>query len=472
MQASKSWILAISTTFVGGPVILALSPIDWWGFVVPVVMASPLIFVDLFRWGRGIYDTFDPAGLFAIIGTYHFIVAPLIHASTGYWARWLPEVDWLSSLALLCWLNLLGLILYRLSFSASRFNSGYTSPRPALTPSACRGAALGLAVATVVHFLSILHLGGISGYIRAIETRQEGSLDGFGSVFAVSESAPFLASIVYVARRQGKDIRGQELLIFFLALSMLSLVFGGARGSRNTFLWPLVFAAVLVHRYLRTIPRQFVVIGIAFLVGFSYVYGFYKSTGTEILSAVQEAGNREQLEASTARTAESLLVDDLARIGIQAWLVGRYLDKDVDFDPVFGETYIGAATLPLAGRLIDAPARTKLEVGSEIRYGPRAAEVGLRSTRVYGAAGEALLNFGLLGIPMAYFLLGPSVQFLRRAGSRGGPVLAPLATVSVIYLFLNDSDNLVFFLVKFGLFPAVVLWLATRVHHKAGVGRL
>jgi hypothetical protein len=88
------------------------------------------------------------------------------------------------------------------------------------------------------------------------------------------------------------------------------------------------------------------------------------------------------------------------------------------------------------------------------------------STRVYGLAGEGMLNFGPMVVPVLYGLFGILVAWIGRNISSLHPgdarfFLVPLVVYLAFNVVLVDSDNLVFDFVKTGLLPTLLLWWCT-----------
>src|SRR5262249_45381155 len=89
------------------------------------------------------------------------------------------------------------------------------------------------------------------------------------------------------------------------------------------------------------------------------------------------------------------------------------------------------------------------------------------STRVYGLAGETLLNFGPIAVPFAFVPWGLVVACLRRAATGWQPrdarfLLYPLLVAFALCMLFQDVDNLLFFLIKNGTVPLLVVWFALQ----------
>jgi hypothetical protein len=168
------------------------------------------------------------------------------------------------------------------------------------------------------------------------------------------------------------------------------------------------------------------------------------------------------------RTFEGLVLGDLARADVHAFLLYRLSRADRDYAYAWGRTYLGTAAL-LVPRWIwpDRPP-TKVREGTEAQFGVGSYDPDRwASSKVYGLAGEAMLNFGPLAVAIAYLVFGAIVGRLQRFHARlrhGDPrrLVYPFALNLCFSALLGDSDNLLFMFVKDGLVPLSVVWFATR----------
>jgi hypothetical protein len=99
-------------------------------------------------------------------------------------------------------------------------------------------------------------------------------------------------------------------------------------------------------------------------------------------------------------------------------------------------------------------------------YGKEAYQNGLRSSRIYGLAGETLLNFGPLLIPIAFLVLGLAVSYVRNIAELldshdSRSLLLPLLINLCFIILINDSDNMVVFLAKNGFVPFLIIFFAS-----------
>src|SRR5260370_19627312 len=108
------------------------------------------------------------------------------------------------------------------------------------------------------------------------------------------------------------------VLILFLAMK---LAFGGLRGSRSNTVWGVVWAVGIIHLLVRRIPRLVVMIGLGLMLLFMYVYGFYKADGIRGLESALDPTSRSHLQRDTGRTFNMVLLGDLARADIEAYIL-------------------------------------------------------------------------------------------------------------------------------------------------------
>ena len=458
-------------------------------FVIPVALCGILVLEDVVKWLQGDLDVFDPIGIVGLFGVHFFFLAPLLHVRWDFWmsginapADWRP---WLGNMA--AW-NFVGLLAYRAARS-------HFSPATAdETPSVCGingwrlrprrfvwvlGAALLLAGA--LQFWVFMSYGGVWSYISAVEDQTHVFM-GSSRIATVSESFPILALIgfaVYVSWRR-KTLSWPLLISMLVAFGVLKILFGGLHGSRSNTVFAMFWAAGIVHFGIRPVPRKLMLGGVCALVAFMYVYGFYKSGGVDALQqAFHSSQSRADVVAETGRPIESTLLGDLGRSDVQAFVLSRVTDPDSDYQLAFGRSYVGGLLTPVPGPLWRNRPATKVKEGTEALYGrgtyrERALSsayekdkyVG-KTSRVFGLAGETLLNFGPLGIPVAFAVFGVVVGLTRRVMVRWSGrdprrfLVSALINLCLVIL-IGDSDNVVVFLEGKTLFPFLVLFAASK----------
>lgn len=132
-----------------------------------------------------------------------------------------------------------------------------------------------------------------------------------------------------------------------------------------------------------------------------------------------------------------------------------------------GRTYAGGIAVVIPRRLWPGRPPTKVKEGTEIQYGPGSYSQTWYSTRQYGIAGESMLNFGILGVPLSYLLSGIFMSRIRGVFRRTAAVdIRVLFLLFLVYLcfiiLVADSDNVIAFIVKNAALPFLVVFLSSR----------
>jgi hypothetical protein len=454
--------------------------IHW--FVIPVVLCGGIIGSDAIAFVQGDLDVMDPAALIGALGIHFFFLAPLLHV---IWDSWIPYVvgppewrDWLGWMAII---NLAGLLLYR-----AVFVFGKEKPRPAPSRYVWRFelnrtlVVFGtlLLVSGLVQVWVYAHFGGISGFVDTYVDGEKhyGNKDagvgfnGMGWIFMISESFPILGlfALAIYLRIRGKT-PGWSYIFGILAIYfVLVLLFGGLRGSRSNTIWALFWAVGVIHFWIRKVTRSVVLVGLAFLLVFMYMYGFYKSVGAEALDAFNGADTRDSLSRKTGRTLEGSILGDLGRSDIQALALYKMTAPPVTYEYALGRTYLGAASILIPRSIWPDRPPDKVRWTTELEAGPGSYVPGIwQSSHVVGMAGEAMLNFGPVSAPFTYLCLGLFIKKVRRwlmtlAADDSRWLMAPLIVMFTFILMASDSDNDVFFLFKYAAVPLLAVMLSSR----------
>ena len=441
--------------------------------LVPVTLCGVAIGVDAVRVVRGRLDILDPVGVIGLVGLHFFFLAPLLHVATRYW-MWLEPVaqplDWRPWVGLMAALNLLGILMYRLG-RIIRFPTPRQPTPRRWTVHNSRiyvFAAVLLPVSLLLQMYVYQKFGGVYGYIVAFG---EGSTEfqGMGPVFMLSEIFPFILFMAGVALFRGRKVSRSYLFValVLVLLLVLRIYFGGLRGSRANYVWYMVWMGAVSHVYFRKIQFRHVVPVIVLVVLFSTFYWYYKVLGAEMFSEEGRAGI-ERYESHRGGVLTSVLLGDLGRADVQAFVLYQTLLPDV-YDPAQGQTYLYGLLLPLPDVLVPLRPRGKVAVGTEALYG-RGHRVpgGTMSSRVYGLAGEAMLNFGPAAVPVAFLLLGLFVGAVQRARNRIPPgdarhILYPFVMVVCLQFLYLDLENVVYYVITVGVPPLLIVWSSSLV---------
>jgi hypothetical protein len=442
-------------------------------FVVPVLLCGGLAGIDAVGWVFGRRDLFDARGLIGALGLHFFFFAPLLHVGVDYWLPYVePPDDWRPWLGRMAWLNAAGLGLYHVCRAL------LDRPRP--TPyrhvwvvDAARFRPIwiiALGVTAALQLFVYARFGGIGGYVAAF-TDSAANFAGWGIVFMISEAFPILALIAatWWARREPRRRTVLFVAAAIVAFVLLKLFFGGFRGSRGHLVYGIFWGLGILHVMVKPVTRRGLVVAAAAFLAFMYGYAFYKDFGSHALEALRNRSVREELSDLTPRSSFSLLLGDLARSDVQAFVLYRLSPEapPTRYGLYRGQTYLGAAALLVPRSLIGERPPTKTKPGTDLLLGPGVYEHEMVATYAYGLAGEAMLNFGPLGGVLSFAALAIAVVLVERVRRRLPPddarmFLWPFLLSLTFMLLAWDSDVLVFYTIKEALLPTLLLWLVCR----------
>jgi hypothetical protein len=453
-------------------------------FIIPVTLSGLLICIDAIKWFRGQLSIFDPVGIIGMLGVHFFFLAPFLHVSWNSWLEpWItPPPDWRPWVGGMAVLNLLGLLVYGFSrklvpkFANSQSNRQskqaiWKLDQQRFLPIIYAALVLSAGLQIMVY----QQFGGILGYINsATNIGQEGSkaFEGLGIVFLFSESFPILAMMAYAFyARKHKMLRTWPILLIVLAFFLvLQLLFGGLRGSRSNTVWALFWAAGIIHFRIRPISRKEIAVGLVFLVFFMYLYGFFKAGGLEgVQTALKGQETRAELEKESGRTLEGLILGDLGRTDVQAYVLYRLMRSDNDYEYVWGGTYLAATSIMIPKFIWqDKPPYHKIRQGTEVIFGRGSyIPIDWATSKVFGIAGEAMLNFGPFAVPFAFVPLGILVGWVQRClitweSSDIRLILLPMLVNLCFVVLVSDLDNDIFFVLKNSGLPAFVILMSVK----------
>ncbi len=452
---------------------LVSAPCRHW-FVIPVAVCGVLTGADVAAWLRRRLDAFDPKAIVGLLWFHGTFVAPLLHVSLQAHADAFDSqvLDWPKWFGRMALLTAAGLVLYKLlqRYFYGRTRSTGTvwllndgSFRIALT-----GAVIISAVAAAIIFL---RFGALRKEFQFLSAGGEESIH-VSWLLMLGDPLPLLIVVglirsLSVPRRSRSMVTVSVLLIVLLVAQFLLL---GLRGSRGAVLSVLFLVTALCHYRLRRIPVTWVLIGIFALGIAGYYYAFFKRFGSAGFEALRSAEIRKSLGEQSGITPLGVLLGDLSRAEIQTFLLYRLTTHEHDYQLRRGQTYVFAG-LTIIPRAIwpgkPSALYGKVAAGTDLQFGEGTFRSGgHRRTRVYGLAGEAMLNFGALGVLPAYLIFGALLGWYRRKLATLHPedarfLLVPIFTMVAFLAAYRDADNTVFPFLKNGLMLVVVVWASS-----------
>jgi hypothetical protein len=446
------------------------SIIHW--FLFPLAVCGILSGVDVVRWVRGRLDLFDPKAILGFLTFYGCFIAPILHV---VWDRYgvnddlLLWGDWRTWLGAMAVLNATSLFTYRLAHNYA-FN---WTQRPSSMWKFDRkrfhlffSLALGCSLLGVYAFFS--RLNGISGMVKSFEDNLQ-AYTGKGWLLVFAWPLSVLCFIVLVFLWTDRETSGRRpasigiLLVCSFGISQFVLM--GWFGSRSATIWALFWMAGIIHYRIDRLSRKMVASGVIVLIAFMYFYGFYKEQGRAGFGVIDTPSTWLQPKGYQ-RDIKYLLLDDLARADVNAFMLYNLVKYPRDYRYRWGLTYAAAASFLVPRSIWPNRPNYKTDAGTEATLGKSSA---YDSTRVYGLTGEAFLNFGPWGVLPMYALYGACLGWYRRKftgweASDARLFLAPLVTILFATAFVSDSDNVLFlFVVDGSLITAAFLASVRRV---------
>lgn len=449
--------------------IISPAVIHW--FLIPLIACGTIAGVDVIRWIRGRLDLFDPKAVVGFLSFYGCFVTPLLHV---VWDRFgvnndlLLGGDWRPWLGAMAALNAASLLVYR-TFHNYVFN--YTAKSTTTWKIKKKrfhfffSLALAASVAGVYAFFSVLN--GIPGMVKSFEENlQAYTGKGWLLVFAWPLSVLCFIILIYVWTNRKIRRRPASIGIFLVgAFGISQFVLMGWYGSRQATIWAMFWMAGIIHYRVDSLSRKVFAMGLVFLLAFMYFYGFYKEQGRAGFGVIETPATWLQ-PTGYQRDFKLLLLDDLARADLNAYMLYNLTKFPRDYDYRWGLTYVGAPMFLVPRSLWPNRPNYKVDAGTEATFGKASS---YDSTRVYGLTGEAMLNFGPLGILPSYALYGACLGWYRRKLtswdiSDARMFLAPLVTILFVCAFIADADNVLFlFVVDGSLITAAFLGSIKRI---------
>ncbi len=442
--------------------------------IIPLGLCGVIAGVDIIAWARREIDLLDPKFVIAVFLYFNCFVSPLLHMKYYIYGRDFYTSDWAAYFGYLALYNALGIVLFKLAqnmfFKMSRPTKKVWKIVPdkfafMLMPIFC----ISLTANMVIRFV----FGGLQkeeGF-QILSSTAQANAAHISWISMLSYPFPTLimmAVVYWIYTKRPNQQRSVTMVISILVfITLFQFFWVGMRGGRGAFLNVIFIAVAMIHYRLRLFSVKFFILGMCLVFLYSYFYNFYKKLGARGLEAIYSTEARESIiyEQHGGFTLLTTTLGDFSRADVQARML-YHLDTYKDqYKFRYGGTYLNAL-LRVVPRGIwkNKPVQYKRKAGTEI---VRQALSGEKLTsRVYGLSGEAILNFGPLGIVPAFIVFGCILGWFRKKISTMTPsdsrfFLVPLLLLVFNFAIINDLDNLTFALLRGGVLPFIIVFFSS-----------
>ncbi|HUT29792.1 MAG TPA: hypothetical protein VMX13_08370 [Sedimentisphaerales bacterium] len=438
--------------------------------LIPLLLCGAVAGPDLIAWFRKELDGLDPKALVAAHIYLTCFVAPLLHLSFEAYGEDFYVSGWADYFGYMACFNFAGIILYKLVhnilFKRTRPVNSFWKMQPgkfiyAFVP--VLAISLGASAAITLFFGGLIKRAGVLSLSAGAE-----EYSGYLSVLLMlgdpTVSLIVMTVIYWLYQKNHDKPRSLGLVMILIMFAfILQFLLVGRRGSRSDIVVAVAALGGIIHYRLRPFSPKLILLGMFAVVMFVYLYGFYKFLGPRGWEAFYSTQARTQMKYELGGNSPLATVLNRAKSDVQAFLLFRLAEYKGQYEPVHGRTY-AMAVLTFIPRAIwkTKPVSIKTEAGTAIQ-GYSSIRV---SRRVYGLAGEAMLNFGYWGIVPAFLVFGMFLGWFRKKVATMEPsdsrfFLIPFVVLTCGLVLGSDSRNLVFGLLKMGVLPFLVVFIGS-----------
>jgi hypothetical protein len=443
--------------------------------VAPMLACLVLTLVGALRAWRARLGVFDPLVWLEAFMVYLVGLAPLLHVVFRRYvvAPYAPS-DYRSWMGAMAAFNLLGLAV-RWVLTTSVYRARASAPameqrrfedlepwRVTRLLLLCKWSTVGAASALVV---LVAAAGGPAGFARETALRDAG-FQGLGTLTVAADLLPMAALLWWLVAGLSRTVPSRHLWWALVLACSAQFLISGLRGSRiQLVFFGLIAVGWLWWRGMQVRRRTLGAMVLLALV-FSYGYTLYKDVGGAKFVRVVTF-QESKPDTANHRDLGTLLLGDLSRADVQANMLWNVVTHPTPAPLAMGRTYVADVLVhvPSAVRP-DVERWSKVQVGGARLFG--VLPEGFRPGYIYGLAGEALLNFGVLAVLPAMvlhaWLVRVGMTWADRRLRSGTPVqlLWPVLTIVLITAWMSDLDQVIYMTLRFALLPCALVLLAWR----------
>ncbi len=439
-------------------------------FLLPLWVCGALTGSDVVAWLRRHLETFDPKAIIGILWFHNTCLAPLLHVAREFHNPLFDSQvqDWRDSFGWMACVNSVALILYKLG---QRWALSRTSSVRSLWRIETSRFQAVLALALVASFIAsavvLFRYGGLRKDFDFLGDPRDVAHLSWLLMLGDSFFVLLMLALVRLLWR----VRSLAAISGLLALQLIGQwLLLGMRGSRGAVIMALFIGAGFCHYRLRRIPLSLLLAGTIVFGMSGYYYAFFKRFGTSGLEAIRNPEYRQTLAHQSGITPLGVVLGDLSRAEIQAFILHQIVDETGDYQLRMGKTYLTAGMMLIPrGIWPSKPSEYlgKVAAGTDLQFGAGSFRPErFESSLVYGLGGEAMLNFGVIGVPFAYFVFGIMLGWYRKKKATLDAddarwYLVPVVTLTAITAAFGDADNTVFLFLKFGGLLVTVITLTS-----------
>ena len=434
---------------------------------IPVLLCGEISLAQLIKVIKQkdfFFNVYFYVWVFTLISAF---IAPFIHLKQNDWTilYWPQPNDWTPYAFRISLMYLVGIILWSLMLKDREeipFKPSFRVLRPSWKWILLAFMFISLLTQLYVYYLT----GGVLGYMMYFTDETE-FFKGMGALFVLSESFPYIFLIYFVLNNK-KQLKRWQFFLLILALFIITLFFGGLKGSRSNTILFLVIAVITLNVFLYRIKMfDIIILMVGFFV-FMYVGRLYKDFGVNMVNEQKSSS----LALTSLNSTELVIVGDLSRYSVNAYELFR-LEKDpkrgiqTTFHKAYGKTYLyGVLSFIPGSKLI----LNKFKIESRTVYATNLFYGNMseyRSTRILGPIGEWFINFGYETFFIPYIILGYIFRYFRNLSKRVPKndlmfLAIPPFLTWLPQLILSDFSNITFFFIK----RVAIIWLMLRLISK------